>query len=64
MEEVAYLLEKDFELIGSTAIEDRLQQGVPEAINHIRKAGIKIWVLTGDKTETAISIGFSSGLLD
>ena len=58
------MLEKDFELIGSTAIEDRLQQGVPEAINHIRKAGIKIWVLTGDKTETAISIGFSSGLLD
>ena len=58
------MLEKDFELIGSSAIEDRLQQGVPEAISHIRKAGIKIWVLTGDKTETAISIGFSSNLLD
>lgn len=58
------MLETNLQLIGSTAIEDRLQEGVPEAITHIRKAGIKIWVLTGDKLETAINIGFSSGLLD
>ena len=51
-------------MTGSTAIEDRLQDGVPEAISHIRKAGIKLWVLTGDKIETAINVGFSSGLLD
>jgi len=37
---------------------------VPEAIVHIRKAGIKLWVLTGDKIETAINVGYSSGLLD
>lgn len=64
MDEVAAILEQDFQLIGSTAIEDRLQQGVPEAISHIRQAGLKIWVLTGDKLETAINIGYSSSLLD
>ncbi len=64
MDEVAAMLEQDFQLIGSTAIEDRLQQGVPEAISHIRQAGLKIWVLTGDKLETAINIGYSSSLLD
>ena len=64
MEFVAEMIEKDFYLTGSTAIEDRLQQGVPEAISHIRKAGLKMWVLTGDKLETAINIGYSSGLLD
>lgn len=64
IEEATHLLENNFDLIGSTAIEDRLQQGVPDTINHIKRAGIKIWVLTGDKTETAINIGFSSSLLD
>lgn len=64
MDEVAAILESDFQLIGSTAIEDRLQHGVPEAISHMREAGIKIWVLTGDKLETAINIGYSSSLLD
>lgn len=57
-------LEVDFSISGSTAIEDRLQEGVPEAIIHIRRAGIKLWVLTGDKIETAINVGYSSGLLD
>lgn len=61
---MAALLEKDFEIVGSTAIEDRLQEGVSEAIKHIREAGIKLWVLTGDKIETAINIGYSSGLID
>jgi magnesium-transporting ATPase (P-type) len=50
-------------LIGATAIEDRLQDGVPESIAQLAMAGIKIWVLTGDKLETAISIGFSCNLL-
>ena len=58
------LIENNLELVGSTAIEDKLQDGVPDAIRYIRKAGIKLWVLTGDKVETAINIGFSSGLLD
>lgn len=44
-------------LLGATAIEDRLQAGVPETIATLMKADIKIWVLTGDKQETAINIG-------
>ncbi|KAF8952701.1 hypothetical protein BGZ52_004473 [Haplosporangium bisporale] len=46
-----------------TAIEDRLQEGVPECIALLSRAGIKLWVLTGDKTETAINIGFACNLL-
>lgn len=55
--------EKDFELVGATAIEDKLQDKVPESIELIRKAGIKVWVLTGDKVDTAKNIGFSCRLL-
>ena len=58
------MIENDLELIGSTAIEDKLQDDVAGTIRFIRQAGIKVWVLTGDKVETAINIGFSSGLLD
>ncbi|KAF0478018.1 phospholipid-translocating P-type ATPase [Gigaspora margarita] len=50
-------IEKDLILLGATAIEDKLQEGVPECIERLRGAGIKIWVLTGDKLETAINIG-------
>lgn len=57
-------IEGDLELIGSTAIEDRLQDEVPDTIKFAREAGIKVWVLTGDKIETAINIGLSAGLLD
>lgn len=57
-------MEKDFEIVGSTAIEDKLQDGVPETIRMIRNAGIKLWVLTGDKIETAVNIGYSCGLID
>ena len=56
-------IEKDLLLTGITAIEDKLQDGVPATISFIQQAGIKIWVLTGDKIETAINIGFSSALL-
>uniref|UniRef100_A0A9J8A228 Phospholipid-transporting ATPase n=1 Tax=Cyprinus carpio carpio TaxID=630221 RepID=A0A9J8A228_CYPCA len=51
------------DLIGATAIEDKLQDGVPETIAKLAKADIKIWVLTGDKKETAENIGFSCQLL-
>ncbi|KAJ1350640.1 hypothetical protein KIN20_006476 [Parelaphostrongylus tenuis] len=54
--------EKDLELLGVTAIEDRLQDGVPECIHLLREAGICVWVLTGDKVETAVNIAFSSRL--
>ena len=52
------------ELIGSTAIEDKLQDNVSEVISFIKEAGVKLWVLTGDKVETAINIGFSCALLN
>lgn len=63
LRKVASNIEKDLTILGASAIEDRLQPGVPEAIESLRKAGIKVWVLTGDKQETAISIGYSSKLL-
>ena len=44
--------------------EDKLQEGVPDAIAKLREAGLKVWVLTGDKEETAINIGKSCWLLD
>ncbi|TPX37615.1 hypothetical protein SmJEL517_g00757 [Synchytrium microbalum] len=62
LEQVADIAERDFHLLGATAIEDRLQDGVPEAIELLRGAGIKVWVLTGDKMETAINIAFASNL--
>ena len=55
--------ERDLEYVGSTAIEDKLQYGVPEAIDMLIKANIKVWVLTGDKQETAIEIGKSCQLI-
>uniref|UniRef100_A0A8B9TI29 Phospholipid-transporting ATPase n=1 Tax=Anas platyrhynchos TaxID=8839 RepID=A0A8B9TI29_ANAPL len=56
-------IEKNLILLGATAIEDKLQDGVPETISKLSKADIKIWVLTGDKKETAENIGFSCDLL-
>ena len=47
------------EILGATAIEDKIQDGVPETIDSLMKAGIKVWVLTGDKQETAINIGYA-----
>lgn len=63
MESVAETLERELELIGTTAIEDRLQDNVPHTIELLSKAGIKLWVLTGDKQETAINIGHSCSLI-
>lgn len=57
-------LEKNLDLVGATAIEDKLQDEVEETIRSLREAGIKVWVLTGDKIETAVNIGFSCGLLE
>lgn len=64
LDAVADAIERELTLIGGTAIEDRLQDGVPDAIQLLGQAGIKLWVLTGDKVETAINIGFSCNLLD
>uniref|UniRef100_A0A452V2G5 Phospholipid-transporting ATPase n=1 Tax=Ursus maritimus TaxID=29073 RepID=A0A452V2G5_URSMA len=56
-------VESDMVLLGATAIEDKLQQGVPETIALLTLANIKIWVLTGDKQETAVNIGYSCKML-
>jgi magnesium-transporting ATPase (P-type) len=56
-------MEVGLSLLGATAIEDKLQVGVPDAIADLAKAGIKLWVLTGDKEDTAINIGFACKLL-
>ncbi|XP_038055242.1 probable phospholipid-transporting ATPase IA isoform X6 [Patiria miniata] len=63
LEEAAELIEMNFNLIGASAIEDKLQDGVPETIDMLMKADIKLWVLTGDKQETAINVGYSCKLL-
>lgn len=56
--QIAELIEKELILLGCTAIEDKLQDGVPNCIETLSRAGIKIWVLTGDKMETAINIAY------
>uniref|UniRef100_A0A8C1ZF98 Phospholipid-transporting ATPase n=1 Tax=Cyprinus carpio TaxID=7962 RepID=A0A8C1ZF98_CYPCA len=62
--ESALRLETNLQLLGATGVEDRLQDGVPETIASLRKAGLQIWVLTGDKQETAINIAYACKLLD
>eukprot|EP00123_Amoebidium_parasiticum_P014404 comp22485_c0_seq1/m.33915 comp22485_c0_seq1/g.33915 ORF comp22485_c0_seq1/g.33915 comp22485_c0_seq1/m.33915 type:complete len:1183 (-) comp22485_c0_seq1:540-4088(-) len=57
-------IEKDMFLLGATAIEDKLQDKVPETIANLLEAGIKLWMLTGDKQETAINIGYSCRLFN
>ena len=63
VEKTGAMVEEELELAGATAIEDKLQDGVPEAIDKLRRASIKLWMLTGDKRETAINIGHSCRLI-
>ncbi|NXS32434.1 AT8B3 ATPase, partial [Pomatostomus ruficeps] len=56
-------LEQNLQLLGATAIEDKLQDGVPETIQLLKLGNIKVWVLTGDKQETAMNIGYACRLL-
>ncbi|EGC30740.1 hypothetical protein DICPUDRAFT_95677 [Dictyostelium purpureum] len=64
VDQACEIIERDLLLIGSTGIEDRLQDHVPETITALREAGIKVWVLTGDKQETAISISTASAVIN
>ncbi|XP_022246740.1 probable phospholipid-transporting ATPase IF isoform X2 [Limulus polyphemus] len=54
-------IEQNMTLLGATAVDDKLQDGVYETLVALKEAGIKIWVLTGDKEETAVNICYSSG---
>ncbi|KAF8070424.1 calcium transporting ATPase [Lyophyllum atratum] len=63
LDQAAELIEKELFLLGATAIEDKLQDGVPDTIHTLQMAGIKVWVLTGDRQETAINIGMSCRLI-
>ncbi|KAK9780890.1 putative Phospholipid-transporting ATPase [Seiridium cardinale] len=60
IEAAGEMIEQSLDLVGATAIEDKLQVGVPETIEKLRRANIKIWMLTGDKRETAINIAHSA----
>ena len=63
IEKVAQEIETELTIIGATAIEDKLQEGVPQTISQLLDAHVHVWVLTGDKQETAINIGHSCELL-
>jgi len=63
LSEVACEIEQNIHVVGATGIEDKLQRGVPETISKLAAAGIKLWVLTGDKRQTAIEIGYSTKVL-
>ena len=79
LDQAAELIEKELFLLGATAIEDKLQDGVPDTIHTLQMAGIKVglrsnsaqppldvvqvWVLTGDRQETAVNIGMSCRLI-
>eukprot|EP00744_Colponema_vietnamica_P002199 GILI01003504.1.p1 GENE.GILI01003504.1~~GILI01003504.1.p1 ORF type:complete len:1233 (-),score=176.00 GILI01003504.1:101-3799(-) len=57
-------IEHDFSIIGATAVEDKLQDGVPETIDFFVRAKVVVWMLTGDKRETAVTIAGTSGIID
>ena len=57
------MIERDYTLLGATAVEDKLQDSVKETLVNLGIAGISVWILTGDKKETAINISYSCGHL-
>ncbi|CAH1415133.1 unnamed protein product [Lactuca virosa] len=63
LENASEIIEKDLVLLGAVAVDDKLQDGVAECIDKLAQAGLKIWLLTGDKKETAVNIGFACSLL-
>lgn len=63
IKKLANEIEKDLILLGSTAVEDSLQDRVNETITRLLEAGIKVWMITGDKLETAENIGLMAGIV-
>lgn len=64
VDEVAAEIEKDLTFIGATGVEDRLQDSVVDTIESLYKANIRVWMLTGDRFETAVSTAFLAGMID
>ena len=64
LEEIAEEIEKDLEIVGVTAIEDKVHEGVSESICNLMRSGIKVCILTGDKSETALNIAFSTKIFN
>ena len=64
LKEAFDLIENNLYLLGATAIEDKLQNNVSEVLESFINAGIKIWLLTGDKMDTAKSISYSCNLIN
>lgn len=64
MDKIQSKLENGLEFLGITAVEDLLADDVGLTISDLKLAGMKVWVLTGDKVETAIAIGYSCNLID
>lgn len=63
LERVYETIERDLEILGATAVEDLLQDNVPETVQFLLQAGMHVWILTGDKLETAMTIAYSSSVL-
>lgn len=63
LEKIAEEFETNLEFIGITGVEDKVRKGVPKAVSLLQKAGIKLWLLTGDKKETAENVAYSSGFI-
>ncbi|CCW61801.1 unnamed protein product, partial [Phytomonas sp. EM1] len=64
VDSVCLEIEQDMRLVGMTAIEDRLQDEVPQTLSFFLKAGVVIWMLTGDRRETAVAIAATTTLVD
>lgn len=64
IEQLQDIIEQDLVLVGATAIEDKLQPDVDKTIEAFKRANIKVWVLTGDKAESALNIAMSCNLVD
>ncbi|KAJ9468596.1 putative phospholipid-transporting ATPase NEO1 [Diplonema papillatum] len=62
VEQVRARIEKDLDLVAVTGVEDKLQDDVAKSLEHLRKMGVKLWMLTGDKVETAVCIARSTRL--
>ena len=62
LEDIAEAIEQDMEIVGVSAVEDMVHEGVSDTLCSLMRAGIKVLILTGDKSETAVNIAYSTKL--